>query len=325
MDVHPGVKVLATCFGHQLMAQALDGAAGPNPHGAFVLQRESMTCEDAMLAREDFQAAAAMFPPIESASSGLRRVGVLESHGDCVSSLPPNATLLASSPTAAVECFSVGDTVLSWQGHPELSSAAMERKILPYVESLSDDDKKASRASWKVENDALLLVAMARGFLRGGICGGDDAATVRAHFASADALMTGPSADEGYRKTVKNLPGASGDTSLADAAEATFLKVADAMHADVNAVAEEFRHLGEMNTRAGATYKELGEKVGTAHVFADKVRGAEDAIAPQLEKLGEIEASVGRLEKVAAVLDTRARELEKRFARVVNGEVGDGG
>ena len=43
------------------------------------------------------------------------------------------------------------------------------------------------------------------------------------------------------------------------------------------------------------------------------------------EKLGEIEASVGRLEKVAAVLDTRARELEKRFARVVNGEVGDGG
>ena len=157
------------------MAQALGGAAGPNPHGAFVLQRESMTCEDAMLAREDFQAAAAMFPPIESASSGLRRVGVLESHGDCVSSLPPNATLLASSPTAAFECFSVGDTVLSWQGHPELSSAAMERKILPYVESLSDDDKKASRASWKVENDALLLVAMARGFLRGGICGGDDA------------------------------------------------------------------------------------------------------------------------------------------------------
>ena len=66
MDVHPGVKVLATCFGHQLMAQALGGAAGPNPHGAFVLQRESMTCEDAMLAREDFQAAAAMFPPIES-------------------------------------------------------------------------------------------------------------------------------------------------------------------------------------------------------------------------------------------------------------------
>jgi hypothetical protein len=136
--------------------------------------------------------------------------------------------------------------------------------------------------------------------------------------------MTAPSADEGYRKTVKKLPGASGD-DLADAAEATFLKVADAMHADVNAVAEEFRHLGEMNTRAGATYKELGEKVGTAHVFADKVRGAEDAIAPQLEKLGEIEASVGRLEKVAAVLDTRARELEKRFARVVNGEVGDGG
>ena len=309
------------------MAQALGGAAGPNPHGAFVLRRESMTCEDAMLAREDFQAAAAMFPPIESPSSGLRRLGVLESHGDCVSSLPPNATLLSSSPTAEFECFSVGDTVLSWQGHPELSAAAMERKILPYVKSLSDDDKKASRASWKVENDALLLVAMARGFLRGGICGGDDAATVRAHFASADALMTGPSADEGYegyRKTVKNLPGASGD-DLADAAEATFLKVADAMHADVHAVAEEFRHLGEMNTRAGATYKELGEKVGTAHVFADKVRRAEDAIAPQLEKLGEIEASVGRLEKVAAVLDTRARELEKRFARVVNGEVGDGG
>ena len=67
VEEHPRVRILATCFGHQLLAQALGGAAGPNPGGAFVLRRESLECEDAMLERDDFRAAAAMFPPASGA------------------------------------------------------------------------------------------------------------------------------------------------------------------------------------------------------------------------------------------------------------------
>ena len=117
---------------------------------------------------------------------------------------------------------------------------------------------------------------------------------------------------------------ASAGTTLADAAEATFLRVADAVRADVDAVSAEFRHLAAMNQSAGARYAAIGRRVGDAHVFADKVRKVQETgIAPQLERLETIEASVGSLENVARVLDARCAELERQFARVVNGEVGD--
>lgn len=315
VEEHPRVRILATCFGHQLLAQALGGAAGPNPGGAFVLRRESLECEDAMLERDDFRAAAAMFPPSGAASEGLRRIRVVESHGDCVTSLPPGATLLASSSTAAVEAFAVGDVALAWQGHPELSADAVERKILPFIASLSAEEKEASVASWNTggRDDALLLVAMARGFLRGGTCDGDDAEVVTRHYECADEIFLNMTSVT-----------STSVTSLADAAEATFLRVSDALRADVDAVSAEFRHLAAMNQSAGARYAAIGRKVGDAHVFADKVRKVQETgIAPQLARLEEIEASVGSLESVANALDARCAELERRFARVVNGEVGD--
>ena len=337
VEEHPRVRILATCFGHQLLAQALGGAAGPNPGGAFVLRRESLECEDAMLRRDDFRAAAAMFPPASAASEGLRRIRVIESHGDCVTSLPPGATLLASSSTAAVEAFAIGDVALAWQGHPELSAAAIERKILPFVTSrLSAEEREAAVASWSVggRDDALLLVAMARGFLRGGTCDGDNAEVVTTHYERADEIFRGNVSSSASAGTIRVAADASVDdaattgfdpaTSLADAAEATFLKVSDAVRADVDAVSAEFRHLAAMNQSAGARYAAIGRQVGDAHVFADKVRKVQETgIAPQLARLEEIEASVGSLENVANALDARCAELERRFARVVNGEVGD--
>ena len=333
VEEHPRVRILATCFGHQLLAQALGGAAGPNPGGAFVLRRESLECEDAMLRRADFRAAAAMFPPTGAASEGLKRIRVIESHGDCVTSLPPGATLLASSSTAAVEAFAVGDVALAWQGHPELSAGAVERKILPFVRSLSA--KEASVASWSTggRDDALLLVAMARGFLRGGSCDGDDAEIVARHYECADEIfrnVSSPNLAAGTMTTsvttsvTTTSVTSTSVTSLADAAEATFLRVSDALRADVDAVSAEFRHLAAMNQSAGARYAIIGRKVSDAHVFADKVRKVrESGIAPQLARLGEIEASVKSLEGVANALDARCAELERRFSRVVNGEVGD--
>ena len=132
--------------------------------------------------------------------------------------------------------------------------------------------------------------------------------------------------DDAERARIKteSRASASAGTTLADAAEATFLRVADAVRADVDAVSAEFRHLAAMNQSAGARYAAIGRKVGDAHVFADKVRKVQETgIAPQLERLEAIEASVGSLENAAQVLDARCAELERRFARVVNGEVGD--
>ena len=100
--------------------------------------------------------------------------------------------------------------------------------------------------------------------------------------------------------------------------------MSDAVRADVDAVSAEFRHLAAMNQSAGARYAAIGRQMGDAHVFADKVRKVQETgIAPQLARLEEIEASVGSLENVANALDARCAELERRFGRVVNGEVGD--
>ena len=57
----------------------------------------------------------------EAVRSGARPLYALESHGDCVTALPPGAVLLASSATAAVELWALGDTLLASQCHPELA------------------------------------------------------------------------------------------------------------------------------------------------------------------------------------------------------------
>ena len=126
--------MLGVCFGCQILAQALGGAAGKNPRGdgGFTLKRERVTCARAMLERDDYQSAAASFPS-SSADSDSVIMTVFESHGDAVTSLPPSATTLATSATAPHEIWSRGYNVLAWQGHPELSADAIVAKIVPHV------------------------------------------------------------------------------------------------------------------------------------------------------------------------------------------------
>jgi hypothetical protein len=52
-----------------------------------------------------------------------------------------------------------------------------------------EDDRAAARSSFQIATDALLLLAMARAFLRGGACIGDTAESVKAHFAAASAVL----------------------------------------------------------------------------------------------------------------------------------------
>ena len=122
--------------------------AGANPKGKFVLHREEIKCVEAMLAREDYKSAAEIFPP----SSGPKstRLFVFQSHGDQVLALPPGAEALASSDTADIEVWALGEDVLAWQGHPELSAEAMITKITPYIRQLSADERAAAKSSFQL-------------------------------------------------------------------------------------------------------------------------------------------------------------------------------
>ena len=81
-----------------------------------------------------------------------RRLQMLESHGDAVTQLPPGAVWLGSSTTCQYEIFSIGESVLSFQGHPEFSVALLKNRILPALrenERLSPLEEKAALSSFE--------------------------------------------------------------------------------------------------------------------------------------------------------------------------------
>lgn len=100
-------KLLAVCFGAQLLAVALGGASGPNPHGKFVFKTEAVVGTPSLLTAPGFDAEHHWHGPKEAPAPEYR---LLETHGDCVLKLPEQAVLLASSPSCEHEMFSVGDS-----------------------------------------------------------------------------------------------------------------------------------------------------------------------------------------------------------------------
>jgi GMP synthase-like glutamine amidotransferase len=359
-----GVRVLGACFGHQLVARALGGEAGPNPSGAFVLRRETIRCEDALLRRADFIAAWERTRSSRAAEKEHhhplpKKLHVFESHGECVLALPPGATVLARSDTAEVEMFAFGDDVLCWQGHPELPGRTMLAKILPHVQDrVPDADRAAAKSHFRLDTDALVFVAMARAFLRGGTRGDDDddetrvddasssttsdvaaseGARLEAHFAAACAIYEAtPSPGAGHTPSGarSSAPPTSSDDAAAAAAAASsalrlralaedaFAKTADAAEGEVRLVADEIGVLAALNGATAGTYAELGEQAAGLVVFADSLRRRDESLAPHLEKLEGIERSVRALEEVAAKLDDHADALEARYERLAKAAAG---
>ena len=114
-------RFVGVCFGHQLIGAALGGKVTPNPSKKFVLQSE------AIKPVEDFQGNEAFRELIESRDS-LR---LLECHGDCVASLPPGATSLASSTTCQHEMIQFAENIFGIQAHPEFTVQDYKEVIIP--------------------------------------------------------------------------------------------------------------------------------------------------------------------------------------------------
>jgi GMP synthase-like glutamine amidotransferase len=163
---HP--QLFGACFGHQLLAAALGGRVD---HGEnFVFKAENVELQvqpwrDWVFRVSTVWHTPACIPQPSSSSRALfsmrftcsnvtppqlglcgdvsswRGLRMLESHGDSVTELPPGAVALGSSPTCQHEMFSIGDNVLSFQGHPEFSVALLKDRILPALR----ENKRLSR------------------------------------------------------------------------------------------------------------------------------------------------------------------------------------
>ena len=106
--IKAGVPLLGICYGHQLIAHAMGGTVGFNPSGS------EFGTVDVRLSRHAAQDSLFQgFPPV---------IRVHASHSQSVLSLPPGATLLASSLKDSHQAFSMGDGVWGVQFHPEFDA-----------------------------------------------------------------------------------------------------------------------------------------------------------------------------------------------------------
>jgi GMP synthase (glutamine-hydrolysing) len=110
-----GTFVLGICYGHQLLAQGLGGAVGPNPRGREMgtvkLDRTPGTRDDPLLG------------VLDDASL------VHTTHVECVLELPPGARRLATTRLDRNQAFAVGPRAWGVQYHPEFDADVMRGYI----------------------------------------------------------------------------------------------------------------------------------------------------------------------------------------------------
>jgi GMP synthase (glutamine-hydrolysing) len=113
--VTKGIPILGVCYGHQLLAHALGGRAGPNPAGrqiGTVVTQLIDSYTDDLLLRHLPQT----FPSQTS-------------HSEVVLELPPGARRLASSPLDNNFVIRFAKNVWGVQFHPEFSAPVMSEYI----------------------------------------------------------------------------------------------------------------------------------------------------------------------------------------------------
>jgi GMP synthase (glutamine-hydrolysing) len=117
-----GIPILGVCFGHQLLAQTFGGMVEKCPRG-WELGTTSVQLNEAGAQDPLFQGLPTSF-------------SVQQSHGDVVTALPPEATVLAANPHWGVQAFRIGPKIWGIQFHPEFTrqttSAAIAR-VAPLV------------------------------------------------------------------------------------------------------------------------------------------------------------------------------------------------
>ena len=113
--VQTGIPVLGVCYGHQLLANALGGRAGPNPAG-----RQIGTVNAQLIDSKENDSLLGHLPTTFAAQA---------SHSEVVLELPPGAKRLATSPLDDNFSIRYAEKVWGVQFHPEFSPPVMSDYI----------------------------------------------------------------------------------------------------------------------------------------------------------------------------------------------------
>lgn len=137
--VAENTPILGICFGHQLLAYAMGGEVGYRTQGIEIGTRTVSVTEHAA-GDTLFKNLPAQFP--------AQLV-----HSQSVLTLPPGATLLASSTDEPHQAFRIGNCA-AWgvQFHPEFSANAMRAYIQQKADYLVEQQQNPEALSAAVEN-----------------------------------------------------------------------------------------------------------------------------------------------------------------------------
>jgi len=135
--VHRKIPVLGICYGHQLLAHALNGVIGFHPGG-----REIGTAEIELTGQIHNDRLFSGFPKIFKGQV---------SHQQTVLELPTGAVRLASNDFEPNHAFRIGDTAWGVQFHPEFSAATTAAYINERRDQLINEGLDPDSLQQKIE------------------------------------------------------------------------------------------------------------------------------------------------------------------------------
>lgn len=142
-------KLVGICFGHQIVAKALDGQVSKYPDGWGVGTYASQLAQ--------------IKPWMEPALDHFR---IIVSHQDQVMQLPKQAELVATNEFCKNSAFQIGEHILCFQGHPEFIAEYAYERMLTRKHLIGEDKLKAGMESLKKPTNEIIVAKWITNFFK---------------------------------------------------------------------------------------------------------------------------------------------------------------